>query len=222
MAWSPPVVMDSPGPAEPAPASTGSAAFVSCAASTWSAYSWLLRLDLDGLRLHGLRLREGEVEDPVAERRDHRVRVDLDRQGEAALELPGATLLTEPALVRHVGHRLRLARKRDGVAGDVDRDVLGRHARKVGAQVVRVLRLPEVDRRRDLAGGEAGPSVRPDEALLEELIHGVPKGHEIAEWAVPSNGHLYLSPLLVVRPGPAKPGPAGRAAPSASISSIAS
>src|SRR5438270_4635905 len=167
MAWSPPVVMGSPRPAKPVSASRGRFACVSCDASTWYAYSWLLRLDLDGLRLHGLGLREGEVEDPVAERRGHGVRVDLDRQGERALELPGATLLAQPALVRDVAHRLRLARERDGVAGDVDRDVVGRHAWKVGAQVVRILRLPEVHRCRDLAGRQAGPSIRPDEALLE-------------------------------------------------------
>src|SRR6266487_462991 len=104
MAWSPPVVWGSLGPAEPAPASRRRFACVSCAASTWCAYSWLLRLDLDGLRLHRLRLREGEVEDAVTERRGHGVRVDLDRQGERPLELPGAALLTEPALVRDVAH----------------------------------------------------------------------------------------------------------------------
>src|SRR2546430_2461062 len=168
MAWSPPVVRGSLRPAKPVSASRRRFACVSCAcdASTWYAYSWLLRLDLDGLRLDGLRLGEHEVEDPVAERRGHGVRVGLDRQGERALELPGAALLAQPAFVRDVAHRLRLARERDGVTGDVDRDVVRRHPRKVGAQVVRVLRLPEVDRRRDLAGRQTGPSVRPDEALL--------------------------------------------------------
>src|SRR5438552_5327840 len=149
-----------------------------------------VRGDLDGLRLDGLRLRQGHLEDPVGERCADGVGVDLHRQGEGPLELTGTTLLAQPTLLGHVAGGLGLTRERDGVAGDADVDVLSRQTREVGTQVIRVLRLPEVHRHRGLAG----QAIRPDDALLEEAVHGVPEGHEIAEW---SDATDYLYNYLV-------------------------
>src|SRR5207244_2616409 len=102
----------------------------------------------------------------------------LDRQGERALELPGAPLLTEPAVVGDVGLRLDLAAERDRVARGVDLDVLRGQTGQVRTKVVCVLRLPEVPPHADLAGNQSGTPVRPGEAVLEETIHGLAQRHD--------------------------------------------
>src|SRR5207249_8491529 len=154
-----------------------------------------IRGDLDRARLGALGLRDHELQNAVRELRLDLVRVDLHRQGEGALELPGAPLLTEPAVLRGVRLRLDLAAERDRVARGVDLDVLRGQTGQVRAKVVCVLRLPEVHRHADLAGNQTGPPVRPGEAVLEETIHGLAERHDVGAGAEESERHR-LPPLL--------------------------
>src|SRR3989442_6363520 len=116
----------------------GCAFVVVVSGSVTSSFSLLLvvrgRVDLDGARLLVLGLRQNELEHTVREFRLDFARVDLHRDGERPLELAEQPLLTEPALVRHIGAWLRLSADRDGVGGHVDLDVIVRETREVRPQ----------------------------------------------------------------------------------------
>src|SRR5712692_7896206 len=147
------------------------------------------RVHLDGARPGAFRLRHNEFQHPVLEAGLDLGRVDGDRKRERALELAGAALLTEPAVLAHIGRALHLARDRDRVAGGVDLDLIRCETRKVSAQVIGILCLPEVDRYRDMARGEPRPRRGTDEALLEETIHGVAERHDVGYRAKTCDGH---------------------------------
>src|SRR5919204_6749077 len=164
---------------------------------TSTSFSWLLRcrVDLDRARLGVLRLWNDELEHAVGELGLDLVRVDLDREREASCELPGTPLVADPAFGRDVVGLLQLAAERDRVRRRVDLDVVGREARKVRGQVIRVLRLPEVNRHRKLSSGHSRPRGRTDEAVLEETVHGLAERDDVGDRAETCERHRE-PPLL--------------------------
>src|SRR5438067_761204 len=115
--------------------------------------------------------------------------IDLHRKGEGALEFADAALLAQPTLARDIGLAFDVAAEAHRVRGDVDVDLIRRQPRQVGAQVIRVVRLPEIHRNGDLPGGETTPHIRPDDAVLEKTVHGVAERNKVRHWCEPRDGH---------------------------------
>src|ERR1035437_811666 len=156
--------------------------------------------DSDLPRLDLLGLRNTERQNAVFEGRHGLVRLEAFRQVESSHEAPAADLLQQQALASW-DHRTRVAGDGQGVALHRDLDLFGLDAGQDRLDDDFVVGCADVHRHHLPFPELPGPGL--DEALLEELVHGLAQGEQVSEWAcTPDNCHL--APPTGPRPSPGR------------------
>jgi hypothetical protein len=128
--------------------------------------------------------------------------LDVDRPGQADLadRDAGADLVDQARGALLQLERFDLGAEREHATLILDVDVLRRDSRHKGPHNDIVWRLVDVDRQRLRAAraGEGQPRTGTDPAIVEEPIHRVPQGHEVAQRGEAIASHCDITSMYAL------------------------